>query len=596
MKRSSKPILTIIAILLINFSPVTAQDENGSLNKKAAIVFLEPLSVGETAAPLQDYSVTSKKTRDYEKPHNTRISEPYHALVPKLDPIVPAHVRPHSRDFLTDIEDRPFFDYNGWQTFIGLIWPADKNFRGVPDKSVTKDNFAKYNTTQAPKGEPSTPVVFETLLTADETFPQTIATGGKPKQPNYWSSSTYERPFNLTATLKKDVLDEAGSGPLVDQNRQYTRYNIQVNKVFYEYIRQNKYYLKENLPKSPSPVAIPPLAVPSNWDGDISKPLTLVLQPQTNSTVIQPVNGNSITIKTAWRIMMTEKDIDKQKPWRKLDDLSRYYTTTANIQNVETNKVEEKLVGLVGMHVVVRTTQFPQGLWSSFGHVDNLQTDTPEIRPSYNSGKSKPHSSGFSYQPSATNFLPEEGKKYRKPVEVNRIYKIPDTPVAQPKNLPYGASTQGMNKSFQELLKGTVWQYYQLEITQWPTDPGSFYAKPFLYPRGLENKPDANQPKAVQDAYERAKTAATLAYPRWSGLPIPQVGALNPVLETYFQNNPNVPLEKTSCMGCHYSASDLGYVWAFKINTFPQDYNQGRINPKDSKLASKPANTEDLKH
>ena len=536
-------------------------------------------SVGETKNPPTNYSVTSKKTPDYEPAHNSRVANPYYKLIPKLVPTVPQNVRPHSRDVLTDIEDRTFFDYNAWQTFIGLIWPADADKRGVPDAAVkTAADFLEVNTGTAE----SRAVVFETPLTAEDTFPVPVAGAAQPAQPPEWFSTKYQRPLNLSATTKAEALDEAFSTALVDQNRQYVRYSVQMNRVFYEYIRQNKYYMKGNLPKAPSPVAIPPLDIPSDWDK--SEPLTLVLQPQTNTTAIQPVNGNSITIKTAWRIMI--KETDPLKPWRQIDDLSRYYTTTANVENAVTGDIELKTVGLAGLHVVLRTPQFPEGLWSTFSQVDNLSAPHGG-RASFKSDD-KFYDQGFSYKPSASKFVPESE---RTPVEVSRIYKIPDTPVAKPENLPYGASTVGLNQSYQELLKGTVWQYYQLDITQWPTDPTSFYAKPFFFPRGLGQKPDASQPQSVQKAYARAQKSAEQAYPRWSGLPIPQVGALNPILETYFQNPAgDHPLETTSCMGCHYSASDLGYVWSFKLGTWPQPYNQGRVNPEDTKKASMPAN------
>jgi len=73
-------------------------------------------------------------------------------------------------------------------------------------------------------------------------------------------------------------------------------------------------------------------------------------------------------------------------------------------------------------------------------------------------------------------------------------------------------STVGLNKAYKKLFKGTVWQNYQLVIIQWSTDPTTFYAKPFLYPRGPE--PDANQPNAIQAAYNRANDNAAAAYPR----------------------------------------------------------------------------------
>jgi hypothetical protein len=156
-----------------------------------------------------------------------------------------------------------------------------------------------------------------------------------------------------------------------------------------------------------------------------------------------------------------------------------------------------------------------------------------------------------------------------------------------------------MNQKYQELLKGTVWENYQLVITQWPTDPGSFYAKPFFYPRGIpfKNPPAKNEPLAVKKVYQRALDNAKYAYPRWSGLPIPQVGALNSVMETYFQNpKKDHDLEDTSCMGCHYGASDMDYSWALKLRTWPQslksgqNFAQGRLDPEDTKRSRQPTN------
>lgn len=120
-----------------------------------------------------------------------------------------------------------------------------------------------------------------------------------------------------------------------------------------------------------------------------------------------------------------------------------------------------------------------------------------------------------------------------------------------------------------------------------------------MYPRGP--KPADDQPNAIHAAYNRAIDNAAAAYPRWAGLPIPQTGSLNSIMETYFQNpNPKLdkktkimiyqPLENTSCMGCHYGASDMDFSWGVKLRTFPQPFNQGRINPKDTELMKMPAN------
>ena len=50
------------------------------------------------------------------------------------------------------------------------------------------------------------------------------------------------------------------------------------------------------------------------------------------------------------------------------------------------------------------------------------------------------------------------------PVQVTRVNPIPNTPP--------GASTREFNAYYQQLLKGTVWQNYQLVVTQWPFNPG----------------------------------------------------------------------------------------------------------------------------
>ena len=575
--KSSSVILSLLLVFVsgVFVAPSTAQTQT------------PPLSAGATVKPNTNYSVTNERDPDYEPPHNTRVDEPYKELVPTLAPNVPVQLRPHSRLVLTDIEDRPFFDYFSWQTFIGLIWPADENLRGVPNQDVTAENFRQFNS-NGPDANRA-PVVWETFRTFDTALPNPPAEGSPPAQPNAWNADKYERPFDLDLTAKGRhpvALDEAFSSPLIDQNRQYVRYNLQLNEVMYEFIRQNQWYLKENLPKSPTQAALPPLPVGKH--GKIENPQ----QPQTNTIITQPVNGNSIEIKSAWRIMITEAD--PEKPWRQVDDLSRYFVSRANITHAVTGEeIPNQLVGLVGLHIVVKTPQFSQGIWASFEQVDNLQAPDG-IRPSFN-GTGEFYPQGFSYQPKAINTRQDAVPEVeRTPVEVSRIYKIPDTPVGTAPTLPDGLSTRRLNVAYQKLLEGTVWQYYQLVITQWPTDPTSFYAKPFLYPRGFPpfSTIDADQPQAVKDAYARAEANAASSYPLLSGLPIPQTGALNTTMETYFQNpNEAQPLENTSCMGCHYGASDTDYSWALKLRTWPQPYNQGRIHLSDSELAKRPGNT-----
>ncbi|MEX2498909.1 MAG: hypothetical protein WD397_08555 [Wenzhouxiangellaceae bacterium] len=571
MLRILAPFGISAVVAAIVSTPLWAEDYKGT--------------IGESKTPPVNYA-------DNEAPHSRRVGAPYATLVPTLKPEVPLHVRPHSRDVMTDIEDRPFFDFNGWQTFVGLIWPAQQQggqgyVRGLPDMNLTADDFKEiYSVDNFTPG--ARVAVLETLRTDDDLFtePEDGQALSMPVAPVDWFADFYQLPQDLSGFSATGTLDEAFSGPLIDQNRRYVRYEVGVNRVFYEFIRDNGYYWKGNLPKSPSPVPIPPLAVPDAWmtthGDDPSAPLTLKLQPQTQTVVTQRVHGNSITTKTAWRIMVT----DPAQPWEQKDDLSRYYTTRAKVLDPSNPDAppQEVIVGLVGLHVVVRTTQFPQGLWSTFSHVDNLppigQKNLPDNRrASFNSDGTVFHPDGYSYQPG--NEFPAMDD--RQPVEVSRIWKIPNTPVALPQDNGVSYSTQAMNGQFQELLEGTVWQYYQLDITNWPTDPGVFYARPFFQMRGMTNSTSSDMPPALQAIINRNNAAQTNAFPRWAGLPIPQVGALNPILETYFQNS-DIP-EDTSCIGCHYGASDVGFVWAWRNGVWPQLYKQGRVNPQDTERA-----------
>jgi hypothetical protein len=567
LKRINIISLSTVAVLLFTLIGCSCPKKNTTL-----------LSAGQTEKPSANY-------KGNEATHNDRIKEPYIQLKPVLSREIPHQLKPHSRLLLTDVEDRPFFDVFAWQTFIGLVWPVDSNHRGVPNQHISGNDFLQYNTTDSINGNKSQ-IVWESFRTFDEALPNDSSCITSP--PEHWNKTPYDRPFYLDKVSKTahGSLDEAFSSPLIDQNKQYVRYNLQMNEVMYEYIRHNKWFLKENLPKAPTQASLPPLPVDSK-----TKKILPILQPQTNTVITQPINGNSITIKSAWRIMILKTDTTNNKS-RIKDDTTRYFTVRADFRDAVTSKpIKNQLVGLVGLHVVVKTPQFTQGIWSSFEHVDNVKVPrNSKLRPSFNNGKGNPNPQGFSYIPDTFDHGQGKVEHLRKPVEVSRVYKIPDTPIDSTSNphFKHGLSTVGLNKTYQGLLKGTVWENYQLVITQWPTDPTTFYPKPFLYPRSPN--PDSKSLPAVKQAYARAEETVENSYPKWSGLPIPQVGALNTVMETYFQNpNPDTsgnrqPMENTSCMGCHYGASDTDYSWGLKLRTFPQPYNQGRLHPTNDSL------------
>jgi hypothetical protein len=94
-------------------------------------------------------------------------------------------------------------------------------------------------------------------------------------------------------------------------------------------------------------------------------------------------------------------------------------------------------------------------------------------------------------------------------------------------------------------VAGTVWENYQLVVTQWPTTPN----QNFLLPD------DGG------------------VYPANSGNPAPTDGAVNPAAETYVQSiQDGAPFgingNGNSCMGCHFGAADTDFSWVLKNNAY----------------------------
>jgi hypothetical protein len=136
------------------------------------------------------------------------------------------------------------------------------------------------------------------------------------------------------------------------------------------------------------------------------------------------------------------------------------------------------------MHIGHKSETSPQWIWATFEQVDNLDVDQvahPKLRPSF-------------FNPDCpictVNVQPQ--------VDPNtRLY--PRTPVQASRTIPIPADKVALNAQAQAVLakQGSVWQYYQLIDTQWPTVPSS---KPPAWNSGLSqavsNKP-GGQPTPV---------------------------------------------------------------------------------------------------
>jgi hypothetical protein len=309
-----------------------------------------------------------------------------------------------------------FFDDYSWRAFVALVWPAQQGQRGVPDPNQTV-------------GGPG-PRVFETFKSLNEVFHND---GTAPAAWNNFDPPQYNPcgiamgwgDLTLGSFSKFSDLGQAGFGslvgPLIAQNTTYVRFLTAYNQPEFQQILDAQWYLRCNLPQQPPPC-------PSPGPASIT------------------FNVGSLDVKSSWMEMTGVKQPN------------RYYTRTASVLDPVSGKCSQILVGLVGLHIVQKTPTRPQWIWSSFEQVDNL-----------------PSGGGAPFGPGTGNF--NSGKPppmpANNPYDMHRVLLIP---TAAPFNVsrvnPIHTSTQATNKAYQNALTGTVWQNYQLVMTQWPV-PGN---------------------------------------------------------------------------------------------------------------------------
>jgi len=364
-----------------------------------------------------------------------------------------------------------FFDDFSWKSFAALVWPALAGQRGGPDpmKKV---------------GDTSRPLVFETFKADWELF---------QAAPTSWNTFPAANPcgdgtttgfndFLLASFSKFGNLGEAGFGNLVHalpaQSKAWVRYATAFNETAYKQIFDAKLYIMSNL--------------------TAASPLTF--------------QNNSLNVKSSW-IVMTG-----------IAHPERYYTRMAKVMDPVTGACTDMRVGLVGLHIVQKTSSRPQWIWSSFEHVDNVppaaQGAPTPLSFAFNDG-----TGGAMPATDPNGGFPPNDWSNPKVYNVTRVK-------------PIHPSTQTTNAAYQQALGG-VWQFYQLVMTQWPVSP-----------QGVppEGPVPASQPGTPLFTFPG--TGATTAF-------------ANTTLETWDQNT-----VIKGCMNCHNTATanspSTDFVWTLQ--------------------------------
>jgi hypothetical protein len=391
----------------------------------------------------------------------------------------------------------PRMDHFAWRAFVALNWPSlkDPAGRGVPDRGKTL-------------GDPG-PRVWETFKARYELFQ--VDQEGRPAPPPPWATYEAANPCGARVDRRSKTLAtfdpfmdfnqpifaprEAGN-PLVAQNGTYTRYETRLNEAHYSALALNGWSQGRNLPDRDNPARIP---------------------------------AGSIAVKAAWRILNAADSPAVR---------SRYYVVrNANVVDVARTRAARRVVcsksdvALVGLHIVVRTKFRPQGVWSSFEHVDNV--------PPANSGPSRepdardagaPYSYFDASKPSL-GLWPEYGSPATSPLSLDNPPSLAPAPMQVVRRHPINESTMKTNRAWWATpgIKGTVWENYMLVANQWPT---------FTRPVDPSNDgiffPDHRRENLV-----------------------------NTTMETYFQDRPS------SCMSCHHKVSNaLGRDFVGILDSF----------------------------
>ena len=425
------------------------------------------------------------------------------------------------------------FDIFAWQSFIALNWPALPD--GEPDRAKTP-------------ADATSPRVWERFVEVSEVFrengaaPRTWkeAVEASWKNRTLWMSGmgVGQPPDEVDkpGALHPPILDEslqAFTGPMVDQEGKWVRYQVALNQVEFDYLVQNKLYNQEG---QAAFTAENKIEFPSN----------------TGTT-----KRGAMEVKMAWKQLSPK------------DDRSRFFVRHARVIALNKSTFEADF-GLVGMHISVRTASSPTWVWATFEQVDNTTVDDLErntmgkpLRPNFFNPDNpvKPVNILPAKNADFVNqYNPLTGKDDGPAVATSWNEATTTDPTQTLMVLPIPKATNHLNEQVRGLLKsmGSVFQYYELIGTQWPVQP-SFPA----FPSGVATQPDGRLlPSSPESILFKVP-----------GKVVP-VHLVNTTMETFFQNgnqqagplaeddrlppgntaDPATVFATESCAGCHFSA------------------------------------------
>ena len=331
------------------------------------------------------------------------------------------------------------FDIYSWNTFIALNWPPRPDGNGDPNKTIGQN------------GDNDT--VWEHYRNVDSVFlpggakPTYTGPGTVPTQckASYKPGMKIITQVGKTPTVLTAFSQPFNTGPIIDQNGNYTRFEILVNKPMFDYILQNTLYSK---------------AGQKVFSGAVKFPCGVLNGPE-----------GAIMVKAAWKV------IDPA-------DKSRFHSQTVLVYSPASQNPKypascsTKTMGLVGLHVGHKTNSAAQWLWSTFEHVDNVPTEADVA-----SGNLKTKYNYYDPKCAASKCPPNQTPpRPWNPTQVSAFHsQIVRMNMFKGNEFAF-ESAAARNADALKLLLGvsssSVWKNYELISTMWPTNTGQCQATP----------------------------------------------------------------------------------------------------------------------
>ena len=256
-------------------------------------------------------------------------------------------------------EAQRLFDIFAWQAFVALNWPAKAD--GTPDRDKdTSDN--------------TSPRVWmswrsnESVFKPDRNRPEPWDAA---KNIAAWQDHTlwrFSKMLNETRSLANELTDfvQAFTGPLVDLNGKFVRYESYLNMTQFDYIVENELYNQERQIK-----------FVANKGQQIRFPANQVAPEKKHGCM---------GIKLAWK-QFGDNDIPSRFFTREAIVVSTSFDDKGNM--VKTRW--KQLMGLVGMHVTALTQTSPNWIWTTFEQIDNVVADDLEFGDSLGGQRIRVH-------------------------------------------------------------------------------------------------------------------------------------------------------------------------------------------------------------